>query len=331
MVKICKLLILSTLILLSVVILPSCEYNKYYEENCGLNEENNLPEPKGDYIVSFKTNVSNAIAESEEIAYIANSQGRYSESRVIDETQNTPLPIDRYMNVYTYYYRGEFIGTTTFKTETAGVPTPARSPLRVKSGDYEFYLFAINNKNQLPTQTLNEDNAWLTGLSNGYDYLSGSLINQTVNSDVTFDLALTHACAQIIINVIKDGSPVTDITSATIQQPDPSSCALVLGTGLILASTKLDSSPINMIISGSSVNQIIVPYSNSKYPDLAITVTAGGETYNGSASFTNGKIAGGTSYEFTLELNSDFTVTPSDITVKDWTVVDDNGDPIIAT
>lgn len=192
---------------------------------------------------------------------------------------------------------------------------------------YSFYAVSSNNKNPAPvfTKGISEP------LSNGVDYLWWTALHQDVtSSQISIPITFQHAATQVVVT-INGGENITlnKIISATITPTKPGSI-MDLSTGIISSGTGFDS-PTAMGINDFTIQYIMLPLKSSDPMTLTMELLVNGEntarTYTTTITPPNNNLAGGNSYLFRAVVNEN-TVSFANVSVKDWTDVDESGNPL---
>ena len=262
-----------------------------------------------------------------------------TDTYVTKATGLSALQQNRYVEVYCYYNMDDFKDSVLYNTVRAGVLSPVSgNQLQVPPASYEFYAIGIANRVLTPPSFTNlEYGMSSNNLQNGIDYIGGYIVDQEVAQDMDLTLTMSHACAQIIVEVGSASESITvdSLSGVTITPPSTANSKFVLFTGLITPATTLsNSTPLAMNVNGTVCNQIVLPLSYSG--DLTFTFTAyingstTGRQYSANIPLVNNKLASGSSYKYSIEIGES-TVTFGNVVVTNWVEVDETGTPISPT
>lgn len=253
-------------------------------------------------------------------------------------SSTTPLQQNRYAVIYSFIYQGDYISTTDYVTQQAGILTPVSGKsLTLINGKYEFYGLSIGNKSVYPPAVTDLSTGIVSGLSNGVDYLTTQSLPNTISGNTTIPLTFSHACTQIMVEVVSANATtitIDSIGSAQISQPTTNNNILSLFTGRISPSSSIQTSLTSMYISGDTCHQILLPLTYSSPLTMKFSAYINGETsarnYTASIPLPNNNLAAGSSYLYEIEI-TESTVTFNTVNVKNWTEVNETGTPIIPT
>lgn len=248
----------------------------------------------------------------------------------------TPLQKDRNVNVYTWYQQGEYITTTNYFTNVAGVLSVSRNvPLSLFPGTYEFYAFGIGNKaTTLPSVDISS--GFMNDLENGVDYLTAELTNQVISGSTTLDLTLNHACTQLLVDIYPGSSTtkIDSVQSAAVQAPVTTGNFLSIFTGRIVPVSTFQDSLFAMNVVNNSCNQILLPIKNTASLKFNFSVYVNSEltarNYTVQIPLVNSTMLAGSSYHYRVNVAEE-SVTIMDASVNNWVDVDETGNPLTPT
>lgn len=195
------------------------------------------------------------------------------------------------------------------------------------SGIYNFYAVSDNFSRIPPKFTAGKSES----LFNGIDYLWWHNPEQDVASaQVHIPIVYLHAATQVVFEISEgEGITLDRLLSATITPPQPGA-SMDLATGTIPPTSKYDR-PDKMGINGSLAQYIMLPLTTTDPMTLTIEVLVNDETasrtYSVSVPVPNGELKAGNSYLFSAVLEGN-TVSFSDVSIKNWTEVDETGKPL---
>ena len=260
------------------------------------------------------------------------------DEEAVKSSSTTPLQQNRYVVIYTFVYKEDYVSTTDYVTQQAGILTPVSgNALTLVDGKYEFYGLSVGNKSIYPPSVTDLSTGIVSGLSNGIDYLTTQSLPNTISGNTTIDLTFSHACTQVMVKIIPEDTAtikIDSITSAQISQPTTSGNILSLYTGIISSSKSLQSSMISMFITGDTCHQILLPMALAGPLNMDFSVYLNGETaarsYSTNIPVVNSQLLAGSSYFYEIEIDES-TVTFNTVNVKDWTEVNESGTPLNPT
>ncbi len=315
--------IINRCVILCIVILSSCGDNHI------------INDIYVDY--PFSNNDSTSISNGSKQTY------RVSFTAMVDEvvtktTNTTPLQASRYVTIYTFIYMNDYVTTKSYQTAQAGLLSPVDGDiLSIPDGSYEFYALSVGNKPVYPPTVTDFSTGFATPLSNGIDYLSAQLTNESISGNTTIPLTFSHACSQIMIKIVPEDASLTtldSITSATISAPSTTSLFLSLFTGRISQSRALSSTAETMYISGDTCHQILLPLTYTGDLTMNFSAIINGEKeardYSVKIPLVDDTLAAGSSYLYEIFITSS-SVNFNSVNVKDWTEVNETGTPISST
>ena len=170
----------------------------------------------------------------------------------------------------------------------------------------------------------------LYNLNGYYDSLKALLSHMT-------EMGLSSPERQEGIYFARDLSEIRKIienqrSNATITPPEPGA-SMDLATGTIPPATTFDR-PDKMGINGFLAQYIMLPLETSEPMSLTLEVMANGESasriYTVDVPVPDGALKAGNSYLFSAIIDGN-TVTFSSVNVKNWTEVDETGNPLYPT
>lgn len=213
-------------------------------------------------------------------------------------------------------------------TSSAGMLTGVKGyKMYLDNGTYNMYALSSNSLATPPEI----NNGETEPLKNGIDYLWWENLDQDVaTSQVHVPIVFQHVSTQVVIEVSAgDNLKLDSLVSATILPPTPGA-SLHLQIGIIDPARTYDKTPLSMGINKFLAQAIMLPITSDDPMSLTLKILANGEseprTYNASLP-THGKFAGGFSYVFSAVIDEN-TISFSDASIKDWTEVDETGNPI---
>lgn len=195
------------------------------------------------------------------------------------------------------------------------------------NGIYNFYAVSDNFSTIPPSFTGQESEP----LFNGIDYLWWGSTDQDVSSaQINIPIVFQHACTQVVVEVSAgDGIQLSRLLSATITPPVPGA-SMTLSTGVIPPATSYDK-PNKMGINGFLAQYIMLPLQTNDPMTLTLEVETDGnnnsKTYSVQIPVPSGELKAGDSYLFSAVINGSSVSIPS-VSVKDWTEVDETGNPL---
>lgn len=215
-----------------------------------------------------------------------------------------------------------------YVTSSPGVLTGIRGyKMYLSNGIYDFYAVSCNATSPPPVFT----NGISSPLSNGVDYLWWHAPQQDItNSQISIPVIYQHVATQVVI-AVAGGENITlnKIVSATITPPKPGA-TMNLSTGSI-ASEESYTNAVAMGVTGFTLQYIMLPIKNSSPMTITLELMMNGEnfsrTYTTPLALPNGNFAAGNSYLFRAIINENTVSFPS-VSVKEWTEVDESGNPL---
>lgn len=253
------------------------------------------------------------------------------ESRNVTRAMS-PMPKGVISQIYSFKTTDSRLNTPfadgLYITASAGMLTGvAGYKMYLNNGIYNMYAVSTNSLSNPPEV----NNGKTAPLRNGVDYLWWENIEQDITtSQVHVPVVFQHVAAQVVIDIASGTSLKLDsLITATILPPTPGA-SLDLGTGIIEATSTYDTTPFNMGTNKFLAQAIVLPTTSTAPMALTLKVLANGETtprtYTANIPIP-GKLAGGFSYVFSAIIDGN-TISFSDASIKDWTPVDETGNPL---
>ncbi len=320
-----KLLLIYCLL---IALLLGCTRNEFIVidkryENMHVNDDTSII--KNEYLVNFTSQVYNSFV---------------STGNILSEV--APFAKGNKAQIFVCVYDGPFLIWPYYQALTAGTLTPVEDPVIVVDGLYDFYFTSVNSPDDPPIMR----NSIVSPVANGLDYLwyFKHLNIQVNNSNVP--ILFTHSTAQIVINVVNEGSSeVVDwINFTMIQVPDTIGMEWGLYDGVI---SKLDSTtntripaqsllPDQQVMNSSGLisTLCVLPlqyegsldaYLSMKMHDVTSSDSITG--FDISLEIPNDELVAGNSYHYTVNFTKD-TVYVDDVEIESWIVVDLEGTPL---
>lgn len=195
------------------------------------------------------------------------------------------------------------------------------------NGIYDFYAVSDNFSTIPPHFTSGKSEP----LFNGIDYLWWHSPQHDVNSSqINIPIIYLHTCTQVVFQIVAgEGIELKQLVSALITPSAPGG-SMELATGNIPPATTYGKAD-KMGINGFLAQYIMLPLQTSSPLSLTLDIQMEGEsnyrTYSVEVPVPNGELKAGNSYLFeaVIEENS---VTFSNVYVKKWTEVDEEGNPV---
>lgn len=216
-------------------------------------------------------------------------------------------------------------------TSSPGVLTGVNGyKMYLENGIFDFYAVSDNFSTIPPKFSAGKSEP----LFNGIDYLWWHSPNLDVaSSQVNIPVVYLHAATQVVIEITEgDSIRLNKLVSAMITPPE-SGASMELATGVIPPATKLDV-PDKMGINGTLAQYIMLPLKISTPMSLTLEVMVNGEntsrTYTVDVPVPDGELKAGNSYLFNAIIDGN-AVTFSSVNVKNWTEVDETGNPLYPT
>lgn len=195
------------------------------------------------------------------------------------------------------------------------------------SGIYNFYAVSDNFSKIPPKFTAGKSEP----LFNGIDYLWWhNPQHDVVSAQIQIPIVYLHAATQVVFEISDgEGIKLDKLLSATITPPLPGA-SMDLATGTIPPASTYDRYD-KMGINGLLAQYIMLPLKTTDPMTLTIQVLVNGETtsrtYSVSVPVQDGELKAGDSYLFSAVLEGN-TVSFSDVSIKNWTEVDETGKPL---
>lgn len=215
-----------------------------------------------------------------------------------------------------------------YTTSSAGILTGQDGyKMYLSNGTYNMYAFSTNSSSYPPVIT----NGVSAPLKNGVDYLWWENLQQDIMaSQIHMPIVFQHVASQVVIDLSAgEGLKLDSLVSASILPPSPGA-SLDLRTGIIEATTTYDTTPLSMDKNGLLAQAIVLPTRATSPMAITLKVLADGETtprtYTADIPIP-GKLAGGFSYVFSAIIDGNSVSFPN-VSIKDWTEVDESGNPI---
>ena len=192
---------------------------------------------------------------------------------------------------------------------------------------YNFYAVSDNFSTIPPRFTSGQSEP----LFNGIDYLWWESVQQDItSSQVNIPIVFLHAASQVVIEISEgQGVKLDRIVSAMITPPEPGA-TMNLTTGEIKPATTYGKAD-KMGINGSTVQYIMLPLSTSvpmKFTfDALVTGETATRTYTADVPLPDNELKAGNSYLFSAIIDGN-ALSFSTVNVKDWTEVDESGNPL---
>lgn len=197
----------------------------------------------------------------------------------------------------------------------------------LQNGIYDFYAVSDNFSTIPPTFTVGLSEP----LYNGIDYLWWHSPQHDVNStQVNVPIIYLHAAAQVVIQVTA-GTDLTlrQLVSAMITPPQPGA-RMNIATGEIPPATTYGPAD-KMGINGMLAQYIMLPLQTDTPLTLTLEVVVEGETdsrhYEVQVPLPDGRLKAGNSYLFLAVIEENSVTFPS-VSIKNWTEVDEEGNPL---
>lgn len=240
--------------------------------------------------------------------------------------------------------KGVLCQILAFKTEDNKLATPLADGQYVTSSigkltgvkGYKMYLpdgvynmYALSNNSSVTPPAIS--NGMTSPLQNGVDYLWWENIEQDITtSQIQVPIVFKHVAAQVVIDISAGESMRVDsLVSASILPSAPGG-TLDLQFGIISPATTYTTTPFKMGRNGLRAQAIVLPINTTSPMTLNLELMVNGES--ASRNYTAGipvpgKLAGGFSYVFSAIINGNSISFP-EVSIKDWTEVDETGNPI---
>lgn len=215
-----------------------------------------------------------------------------------------------------------------YVTSSPGVLTGSRGyKMYLPNNIYNFYAVSCNSTAPVPIFTNGESGP----LSNGVDYLWWNALYQDVtSSQVSIPITYQHVATQVVV-AVTGGESITlnKILSATITPPR-SGATMDLSTGLINSAVRYTNA-VAMGITGFTIQYIMLPVKSSSPMTLTLELLVNDESssrvYTTPLTPPNSILAAGDSYLFRAVIDENSVSFPS-VSVKEWTEVDESGNPL---
>lgn len=296
----------------TLLLLAGCAKNETYIYGWSpdINDPDNVSPHEKDVLISFSASL---------------------ESRHMTRAMS-PMPKGVISEVYSYKTTDSRLSDPftegLYITSSAGILTGMKGyKMYLNNGSYNMYALSCNSS-AIPPEI---NNGETEPLKNGVDYLWWENLDQDVTtSQVHVPIVFQHVSTQVVIEVSGgDNLKLDSLISASILPPTPGA-SLHLEIGIIDPARTYDKTPFSMGINKFLAQAIILPVTSDEPMPLTLTILANGETvprtYTASIPIPS-KLAGGFSYLFSAIINGN-TISFSDASIKDWTDVDETGNPI---
>lgn len=197
----------------------------------------------------------------------------------------------------------------------------------LQNGIYDFYAVSDNFSTIPPTFTNGESEP----LFNGIDYLWWHSPEHDVNStQINVPIIYLHTATQVVFQVTAgSGLSLDKLVSATITPAEPGA-SMNIATGTIPPATTYGKAD-KMGINGFLAQYIMLPLQTSAPMTLTLELLINGETtsrtYEVQVPVPNGELKAGNSYLFLAVIDENSVTFPS-VSIKNWTEVDEEGNPL---
>lgn len=215
-----------------------------------------------------------------------------------------------------------------YVTSSVGVLSGVRDyKMYLPDGIYTFFAVS-NNTYSTPVQFTDGKSH---PLINGVDYLwANNKLQDITSQQVSLPIIYLHMATQVVFEVSSGpGLTLKQLVSATITPTKP-------GAQMTLVNGDIDSagtydSPVSMGINKFLAQYIMLPLQTAVPMKLTLNVLVDDETaprtYTVDVPVPNGELKAGSSYRFSAVLG-DNEVTFSDVSIANWTDVDETGKPL---
>lgn len=197
----------------------------------------------------------------------------------------------------------------------------------LQNGIYDFYAVSDNFSTIPPTFTAGQSEP----LYNGIDYLWWHSPEHDVNStQINVPIVYLHAATQVVFNVTAGtGLTLDKLVSATITPPAPGA-RMEISTGEIPPATTFGKAD-KMGVNGLLAQYIMLPLQTDMPLTLTLELLVDGETdsrsYEVKVPVPDGELKAGNSYLFLTVIDENSVTFPS-VSIKKWTEVDEEGNPL---
>ncbi|WP_099465611.1 fimbrillin family protein [Parabacteroides provencensis] len=200
----------------------------------------------------------------------------------------------------------------------------------LESGIYDFYAVSDNFSTIPPKFTSGQSEP----LFNGIDYLWWHSPEQDIMSNqVNIPILYLHAATQVVFEVSGgSGINLNKLVSAMITPPE-TGARMNLYTGIIPPASIYDKAD-KMGINGLLAQYIMLPLKTTSPMSLTLEVMVNNEStsriYSVNVPVPNGELQSGDSYLFNAIIDEN-SVDFSQVSIKNWTEVDETGKPLYPT
>lgn len=304
-----------TLLASFLIFLSSCSKTTVVVDYGRHSGTDTLGDHRGTSLVTFHAAIENRIATR---AVTLMQSGILSQLFAFDGLTTQNAQVSPYaQGVYITSAPGVLAGYSGYK-------------MYLPNGVFDFYGVSDNlSSTPLPLRFVSGKSE---PLFNGVDYLWWHAPRQDVSgTQVTVPVVYRHAASQIVFEVSEgEGLKLDKLTSATITPPAPGAQMNLL-TGEIPYATAYDTQLNKLGVNGLRAQVILLPFKNNAPMQLTLGVVLQGEiaprTYQVQVPLPDGILKPGNSYLFSVIVNAN-TVTFADVVIKDWTEVDQTGNPL---
>lgn len=295
-----------------VLLLAGCSKTTVIIDREGQN--NNQPENNGgSTLVTFNAAIENRVTTR---AMSLMQQGILNQLFAFDDASSSSATVTpAAQGVYITSAPGVLTGYSGYK-------------MYLPQGVYNFYGVS-DNMSSLPIRFTSGESE---PLFNGIDYLWWNSPDQDITStQITIPIVYTHAASQLVFDVSEgNGIDIDKLLFAHITPPAPGA-AMDLLSGVIPPATTYDTAIDKMGINGFRAQYIVLPLKTTQPMTLSIEVQLAGQTatrtYSVSVPVPDGELKAGNSYLFEVIVNAT-SVEFSQVSIKDWTEVDETGNPL---
>lgn len=300
----------------SLLLLAGCSKNEIiiYGSSPENNEsDNSQPSEKEDALITFSASL---------------------ESRKVTRSMS-PMPKGLVSQIYAFETTDrnfdDPFAEGLYSTASAGVLTGLKGyKMYLSNGSYNMYAFS-ENSSVYPPDLIDGISA---PLKNGIDYLWWENLDQDVTtSQIHMPIVFQHVATQVVVDLSAgDGIKLDSLISASILPPTPGA-TLDIQTGIIESTYTYDTTPLTMGKNGFLTQAIVLPTKATHPMSLTLQILADGETTPRTYTVgipIPGKLAGGFSYVFSAIIDGNSVSFPN-VSIKDWTEVDESGNPLYPT
>lgn len=273
-------------------------------------------------------NDSNPAKDNALITFSAAVEGRNITRSMSPMNSGLQSWLSAYQSGTTSIITGAPIAEGNYVTSSPGMLTGIRGyKMYLSNGIYNFYAVSCNATSPTPTFT----NGVSVPLSNGVDYLWWHALQQDITtSQISIPITYQHVATQVVISVVGGENIILNkIVSATITPPKPGAI-MDLSTGIISSEISYTNA-VAMGITDFTLQYIMLPVKSSSPMTVRLELMVNGEnfsrTYITPLTPPNNALAAGNSYLFRAVINENSVSFPS-VSVKEWTQVDESGNPL---